>query len=136
MSVHDEISPPRICSGAMYLGEPMKRPACVRSSASPETSFTRPKSSTLTLSRSSPRSLRRMLPGLRSRWTTPKPCASRSERQTCEATCARRAERAADLRGDVRDAQLDERPLVAEHAVEGAPLHELHRDEVELVALL
>ena len=43
------ISPPRICSGAMYFGEPMKRPACVRSSASPVTSFTRPKSSTLTI---------------------------------------------------------------------------------------
>jgi hypothetical protein len=87
MSVRTSILPPRvICSGAMYFGEPMNEPSCVRSSPSIESSptiFTMPKSTIFTSSSPSRPRSSMTFEGLRSRWMTPWACASVSPRAIC-----------------------------------------------------
>ena len=73
-------SPPIACSGGMYETVPTIMPACVSRDRS--TATARPKSPILAV----PSSVSHTLPGLRSRWTMPLPCANSRPRHVSSAT--------------------------------------------------
>ena len=75
---------PVACSGAMYCGVPISAASWVSTVFAPRI-LEMPKSRILTTSRVSPPSSvgqRKMLSGLRSRWTTPSRCAAASAEPT------------------------------------------------------
>ncbi len=77
----------RICSGAMYSGEPIRAAVLVSDSSStelPVSAFEMPKSSTFTRREPSARRARNKLPGFRSRCTTPAACASAKASMACK----------------------------------------------------
>jgi len=69
----------------MYSGVPTMMPAWVCGMFA-SASFAMPKSSTFTKGVPRPRRTRKMLSGLRSRWTIPLKCAAWSASHTCEST--------------------------------------------------
>ena len=120
MSVRASTRSPRICSGAMYLGLPMKRPVCVRSSRlrlgdvlhEPEVENLDEVGLVAVLDEEDVRGL---------------------EVAMDDAERVRLAQRAADLAGDVGGALLGEVAGLADGPVERVPHEVLHRHVVDVV---
>src|SRR5262249_22305312 len=72
------------CSGAMYIGVPLAVMSPVSAAPGSLVSFTRPKSRTLAMSDSPPRTATNTLAGFRSRWTRPSAWASRTRADLTE----------------------------------------------------